>query len=82
MTLIAILVAPMILLGVVAFALIVAYMHRVSRVTAELEAKKRPGGGAPAQAGGPPTADDGVEADGASAPESDAAAGPDPPRGR
>ena len=41
LTLIAILVAPMVILGVVAFALILAYVHRVSRVTAELEAKRK-----------------------------------------
>jgi hypothetical protein len=42
LTLVAILVAPMIILGAVTFVLIVAYVHRVSRVTAELEAKKKP----------------------------------------
>jgi hypothetical protein len=41
LTLVAILVAPMIMLGAVAFVLILAYVHRVSRVTADLEAKKK-----------------------------------------
>ena len=39
--LVAILVAPMIILAAVTFVLIVAYVHRVSRVTADLEAKKK-----------------------------------------
>ena len=37
-----ILLAPLIILGGVAFVLIMAYIKRVSRVTAELEAKKKP----------------------------------------
>ncbi len=40
--LIIILLAPMVVLGALAFVLIVAYVNRVSRVTAELEAKKKP----------------------------------------
>lgn len=39
--LVAILVAPMIILAAVTFVLVVAYVHRVSRVTADLEAKKK-----------------------------------------
>ncbi len=45
-TLVAILVVPMIILAAVTFALVLAYVHRVSRVTAELEAKKKPPGAA------------------------------------
>lgn len=41
MTLIGVLVVPMIILGAVTFALIIVYMHRVARVTAELEARKK-----------------------------------------
>ena len=77
MTLIAILVAPLIILGVVAFALIIAFVHRVSRVTAELEAKKRPPAPAPEQEAPAECAD----APGAGG-EEGAEAGPDPPRDR
>ena len=38
-TLIVILLAPLIVLGALAFVLIIAYVNRVSRVTAELESK-------------------------------------------
>ena len=41
-TLIIILVAPLVILGAITFVLIVAYLNKVGRVTAELEAKKRP----------------------------------------
>ena len=40
--LIVILLAPLVILGGLAFVLIMAYAKRVSRVTAELEAKKKP----------------------------------------
>lgn len=41
-TLVIILLAPLVILGAVTFVLIMAYIKRVSRVTAELEAKKKP----------------------------------------
>lgn len=47
MTLIIILVVPLVVLGVVAFVLVIAFGHQVSRVTAELEAKKQQRNGAP-----------------------------------
>ncbi len=43
LTLIVILMVPMVILGVVAFALIIAYLNNVARVTAELEARKKQG---------------------------------------
>ncbi|MBN2100103.1 MAG: zinc-ribbon domain-containing protein [Dehalococcoidia bacterium] len=42
LTLIIILLAPLVVLGGLAFVLIVAYVNRVSRVTAELESKPKP----------------------------------------
>ena len=42
LTLIVILLAPLVVMGAVALVLIVAYVNKVSRVTAELEAKKKP----------------------------------------
>ncbi len=42
LTLVIILLAPLVILGAVTFVLIMAYIKRVSRVTAELEAKKKP----------------------------------------
>jgi hypothetical protein len=42
LTLVVILLAPMVVLGALTFVLIIAYVNRVSRVTAELEAKKKP----------------------------------------
>jgi DNA-directed RNA polymerase subunit RPC12/RpoP len=42
LTLVIILLAPLVILGAITFVLIVAYIKRVSRVTAELEAKKKP----------------------------------------
>jgi len=42
LTLVIILLAPLVILGAVTFVLIMAYTKRVSRVTAELEAKKKP----------------------------------------
>ena len=42
LTLVVILLAPLVVLGAVALVLIVAYVNKVSRVTAELEAKKKP----------------------------------------
>ena len=41
-TLVVILLAPLVVMGAVALVLIVAYVNKVSRVTAELEAKKKP----------------------------------------
>lgn len=41
LTLVAILVVPMIILGAVTLALIIVYMNKVARVTAELEARKK-----------------------------------------
>ena len=51
--LIIILLAPLVVLGALAFVLIIAYVNRVSRVTAELEAKTEADGvpGMRAQAG-------------------------------
>ena len=40
--LIIILLAPLVILGGLAFVFIVAFVNRVSRVTAELEAKRKP----------------------------------------
>ncbi len=40
--LIIILLAPLVILGGLAFVLIIAYVNRVSRVTTELEAKRKP----------------------------------------
>jgi hypothetical protein len=40
--LIIILLAPLVILGALAFVFIIAFVNRVSRVTAELEAKKKP----------------------------------------
>jgi hypothetical protein len=40
--LIIILLAPLVILGGLAFVFIIAFVNRVSRVTAELEAKKKP----------------------------------------
>ena len=40
--LIVILLAPLVILGGLAFVLIIAYVNRVSRVTADLEAKRKP----------------------------------------
>jgi uncharacterized OB-fold protein len=40
--LIIILLAPLVILGALAFVLIIAYVNRVSRVTAELESKPKP----------------------------------------
>jgi hypothetical protein len=42
LTLVVILLAPMVVLGALTFVLIIAYVNRVSRVTAELEAKRKP----------------------------------------
>jgi hypothetical protein len=42
LTLIVILLAPLVVMGAVVFVLIIAYVNKVSRVTAELEAKKKP----------------------------------------
>lgn len=42
LTLVVILLAPLVVMGAVALVLIVAYVNKVSRVTAELEAKKKP----------------------------------------
>ncbi len=42
LTLIVILLVPLVVLGALTFVLIIAYVNRVSRVTAELEAKKKP----------------------------------------
>jgi hypothetical protein len=40
--LIIILLAPLVILGALAFVLIIAYVNRVSRVTAQLESKPKP----------------------------------------
>jgi hypothetical protein len=40
--LVVILLAPLVVLGALAFVLIIAYVNRVSRVTAELESKRKP----------------------------------------
>jgi hypothetical protein len=42
LTLVIILLAPLVIMGALAFVLIIAYVNKVSRVTAELEAKKKP----------------------------------------
>ena len=42
LTLIVILLAPLVVMGAVVFVLIIAYVNRVSRVTAELESKRKP----------------------------------------
>ncbi len=42
LTLAIILIAPLVILGALVFVLIIAYLNRVSRVTAELEAKRKP----------------------------------------
>ncbi len=69
LTLAVILVAPVFVLGAVAFVLILAFMQRVSRVTAELEAKRQP---PPASSPEPPP-----EPDSGELPEPPP--GPDPP---
>jgi hypothetical protein len=42
LTLVIILVAPLVVLGGLAFVLIMAFASRISRITAEAEAKKKP----------------------------------------
>ena len=64
MTLITILMVPLVVLGVVAFALIIAFGYQVSRVTAELDAKKQQESTAP-----PPAEDEAAAADGSGAAE-------------
>ena len=93
MTLITILVVPLVVLGVVAFALIIAFGYQVSRVTAELEAKKQQESGAlPPAEDEAAAADDGGAAEpvpeapagcaDASPPAGEEGAGPDLPRDR